>query len=159
MLAYVKTQLYMTSRSPGFGSSVTQQIPFVPCKSKADKFLWKKKKKHETSFTNHKTAILLMFIPIEKSLCWIDHNFCFYRQIQTTAIVFKYNAKNILPFIMISHSGLKTDFPETIMKFETCFGRGCFFTCFSSYCVMSLPLHTYPLPEAAFMILFFIERV
>lgn len=32
------------------------------------------------------------------------------------AIVLKYDGKNMLPFIMILYSRLKTDFPEKIMK-------------------------------------------
>lgn len=43
-------------------------------------------------------------------------------------IVFEYSGENMLPFIMILHSGLKTDFPEAIMKLQTGFGSCCFFT-------------------------------
>lgn len=73
-------------------------------------------------------------------------------------IVFKYDVKNMLPFIMILHSRLKTDFPETIMKLQTCFGGCCFFTYFFILLYHVTPSTHISFTTGGFMILFFIEK-
>lgn len=65
----------------------------------------------------------------------------FYRQIQTIAIVLKYDGKNMVPFIIILYSTLKTDFSETIMKSKQTLGVAAFSFISSSSYIILLLLH------------------